>query len=73
MDQLIELTAGPPTLEGQGEYVTHKALGLAINFLQRELPASSSYYYGYNSYYEESTETEQPEVLAVAAKHNDHS
>ena len=53
VEQLVELTSGPPMADAHGEYVAHKVLGLAMNFLQRQQP-SAYYAYGYNAYYRES-------------------
>ena len=72
VEQLVELTSGPPMVDAQGEYVAHKVLGLAMNFLQRQQP-SAYYAYGYNAYYRESADA-SPAAEPVAASHrNGHS
>ncbi len=72
VDHLVELTAGQAIAEDQGEYVMHKVLGLAMNFLQRQEP-SSYYYYGYNAYYHEGAEERQTKTTSVAANRHVHS
>jgi len=72
VDQLVELTAAQPSAEAHSEYMTHKVLGLAMNFLQRQQP-TSYYTYGYNAYYRETTDTSQAEEPIVVSHRNGHS